>query len=116
MPALNLWIALHHCLHVRKKVRLSASGAAKRLHNLTARHITRDNERTSAMSDVLKLSAFHLAWGQRQARVFAFQSLHSSQFIGAHHLLALLCQNWGLSVKAAYVSNFLIKVLILRWG
>jgi len=51
-------------------------------------------------------------WGQRQTRVFAFQSLHSSQFIGAHHLLALMCQNGRLPVHCGYVFHFGLKVLI----
>ena len=64
------------------------------------------------MPDVLEFSAFHLAWGQRQVWVLAFQSLNPRHFVGTHDRFALFGKHWRLFVKAVDVSDLFVKALI----
>ena len=66
------------------------------------------------MPDVLKLPPFHLPRCQGQARMFTLQGLYPGQLISAHHAIPRLDQGGSISVQVADVSDFGVKVLVLR--
>jgi hypothetical protein len=48
--------------------------------------------------------------------MFAFEGLHSGQFIVTNHLFALLSQLWGALIQVIDVADFLIGLLIVPRG
>jgi hypothetical protein len=57
---------------------------------------------------------FNLAGGQRQARMFALQRLHSGQFIVIDHPFSLLGQLRGLLIQAVDVADLFIPVSLIQ--
>lgn len=91
VPPLDLWCRLNQGL------------------DLAGDDIPTENKRAGAMPDVLKFAPLHFSGRQRQARMFAFQGLHSSQFISTHRVFSLFRQCracWYTSQMARMVASF----------
>ena len=72
--------------------------------------IATEDERLGTMPEVLKLTPFHLPRLQRQPRVFAFQRLHTGQFVAGDDAFAWLAQPFRLAVERIEIVHFLIKI------
>lgn len=109
VPPLDLWCRLNQGLDMGEKIGFGAGRAASWGQDLAGDDIPTENKRAGAMPDVLKFAPLHFSGRQRQARMFAFQGLHSSQFISTHRVFSLFRQCracWYTSQMARMVASF----------
>ena len=112
MP-LGDWRRVGQCaLNMLKKIFLGARVATGNRCHVTGRHFEVDDERQRPPSNIFKLPALDLAWGQEQTRVFAFQGLHPGHFVSTHHDFALFREFWGVLIQLVDVGGLLVKPLI----
>jgi hypothetical protein len=95
MPLAGLLVAGHDRLHVGRKVGFGAGRPGRRGDALPTHHITTEDERTCTAPDVLKLAAFDLTGGQRQARVHALQGLDLGHLVRPQRADSLLRPDKG---------------------
>lgn len=116
MPTGGLGIGRNDGLHMSQKILLRAGGSGVGSQQVSGHHIPTENEGTGAVARVLKLAPLHFAGSQRQARVFALQRLHPSQFVGTHRPLTLFCERWGVMIDLANASDAFLALWIVRRG
>ena len=114
MPASNKRLRLDGALDMVEKVRLVPGATRGSRTNLPPGDVKVDDERLRAVPDVLILLVFYPARSQWQCGLLAFQGLHTTQFIGAHHAFAFLDQLWRLTIQLIDVFNFLIELFIMN--
>ena len=88
-----------------QKIGFGAGRAAAWGNEVATDYVPAEDERPSAMADILDFPARHLTRRQRQARVLAFQRLHAGQFIGADYPFALVDQVRCLSIQGTDVLD-----------
>src|SRR5512144_2642640 len=106
MPPGDRRIGGNYPLTMAQKIGFGAGRAAAWGNELATDHVPAEDERPSAMADILEFPALHLTWRQRQARVLAFQRLHAGQLIGADHPFALVSPVRRLSIQGTDVLDF----------
>src|SRR6266853_1301342 len=114
MPATGLQIGGDHGLQMRQEIGFGASGSTGRSQDAACYDIAADDEGARAMPHILKFSPLDLAWSQRQARMLAFEGLHSRQLVGTHGLFSLLGSLRRLFIHGA--DGFDLPFALRIWG
>jgi hypothetical protein len=98
MPAGGLGIGGHDRLHMGQKILLRPRGSSVGSHDLSAHHISTEDEGTGAVAGIFKLASLHFSGSQRQSGVLTLQGLDPGEFIRADRSFALFGQLWSLSI------------------
>ena len=114
MPADNQRLSLDGAFDMVEKIYLVSRATMGNRANLPTGDIQVHDERLHAVPDVLKFLVLYSAWSHRQRGMLAFQGLHATQFIRAHHPFTFLDQLWCLVVHPIDVFNLLVELLIIN--
>ena len=114
MPADNQRLCLDGAFDMVEKIHLVSRATMGNRTNLPTGDIEVHDERLRTVPDVFKFLVLYSAWPHRQRGMLAFQGLHATQFIRAHHPFTFLDQLWCLVVHPIDVFNLLVELLIIN--
>src|SRR6266700_1659073 len=116
MPTRRFGMGRHHGLQMRQEISFGAGGSAGGSQDVAGHDIATHDEGARAMPYVLKFPPLDLAWSQRQARILAFEGLHSRQLVGTHGHFSLLGSRRCLLIHDADGFDLLVTLRLLGRG
>jgi len=102
-----------HALDMGQKIGFGPGVTRQRCEQLTGHHISTEDERSRAVTDVLELTSFDFARRHRETRMFPFQRLHTGQLIGANGSLSLLMAFWCRVIGRTHINDSDVSIRIV---